>query len=222
MKLLLLSSAYEPIWVKENFEGVKKILFVPYALADYDEYVAKISEPLNQLGFEIISSHTSQDPVSLLEQVGGVYIGGGNTFRLLNKLYQTNLIKAIPEKIQKGMPYMGSSAGSNVACPTIKTTNDMPIVYPPSFDAMDLIKIQINPHYIDTDPTALRNGETREERLIQFHEENSTPIIGLREGTALKVVNKKIELLGPYPARLFQQNKESVEVQPGSVLSQFL
>src|SRR3990167_6444141 len=151
-------------WITANFQGAKRILFVPYALDKQDKYAAVAGAELKKFGFETLSAHTSSYPVELLDKVEGIYVGGGNTFRLLKKLYETGLIAAIRQKVDAGMPYMGSSAGTNVACPTIKTTNDMPIVLPPSLDAMHLIPFQINPHYFDPDPDIMQRGETREER----------------------------------------------------------
>ncbi len=226
MKLLLLSNSKipnQPVlehalpWIRDHFKGARTILFIPYALGDHDRYATFIISAFDKIGIKVISAHTSENPVELLDQVDGIFIGGGNTFRLLCKLRNTGLIEAISEKVKAGMPYMGSSAGTNVACPTIKTTNDMPIVFPFSFDALNLVNFQINPHYLDPDPTSNHMGETREERIMQFHEENSTPVIGIREGTALKITNGNIELLGHKTARVFQKGQPAIEVEPGIV-----
>ncbi|MBA2652108.1 MAG: dipeptidase PepE [Tatlockia sp.] len=226
MKLLLLSNAtnygqqyleHAMPWIKEHFSGLKKILFIPYAKKNHESYTNKMIDALKELNIEIISAHTRKNPVELLDQVDGIIIGGGNTFRLLNELYKNKLIEPLANKIKNGTPYMGASAGINVVCPTIKTTNDMPIVYPPSFNALGLVNFQINPHYLDPQPDSKHQGETREVRLAEFHEENKIPVIGLREGSALKIEGENITLLGPYSARIFHKDKEVFEVQPGVI-----
>ncbi len=227
MKLLLLSNAtnfghqyleHAMPWIKEHFSGVKRILFIPYAKKNHEIYHNKIIEAFKDLNIEIISAHSSNNPVELLEQVDGIFIGGGNTFRLLNELYKKNLIEALANKVKQGMPYLGASAGTNVVCPSIKTTNDMPIVYPPSFDAMNLVNFQINPHYLDPEPNSKHQGETREQRLAEFHEENSIPVVGLREGSALAITDGKVILLGSNSARIFRKGSEPVEIEPGKNL----
>jgi dipeptidase E len=226
MRLLLLSGSkthekpgfleHALPWLKDHFANVKTILFIPYALQDHDAYAEAISAAFAKINIKIISAHTSDNPVALLDQVDGVYIGGGNTFRLLNMLYKTGLIHAIPEKVRNGMPYASASAGTNVACPTIRTTNDMPIVEPPSLTAMGLTNFQINPHYLDPIANSTHMGETREQRIKEFHEENSMPVLGLREGTALKITDKQIILLGDKSARLFRQGQKPIEIVPNS------
>lgn len=156
-----------------------------------------------------------------LQGAEAIFIGGGNTFRLLKALYGYNLLGVIRERVGNGMRYMGSSAGINVAGPTIRTTNDMPIVQPPSFDALGLVPFQLNPHYLDADPNSTHMGETREERLLQFLEENETPVIGLREGAILRIENGTSELLGAKGARIFRRKLTPVEVSAGS-LDRFL
>jgi dipeptidase E len=233
MNLLLLSNGklanqgyleYALPWISEHFnasaETPKRILFVPYALKDHDGYVKKAADALAPLGMEVISAHQSPDPKALLNQVDGVFVGGGNTFRLLDELQRSGLDKAIAERVRKGMPYMGASAGTNVAGPTIRTTNDMPIVQPQSFDAMGLVPFQINPHYVEGKfhyeeygRIVPYSGESRTDRIKEFHEENATPVLGLREGSALRVIDSEIALLGVKPAVLFEQGKAPIELE---------
>jgi dipeptidase E len=144
-------------------------------------------------------------------------VGGGNTFRLLAELHRLGLLDVIRGRVRGGLPYLGVSAGTNVACPTIKTTNDMPIIQPPSFDALDLVPFQINPHYLDPDPNSTHKGETREDRIREFLEENETPVIGLREGSALLVDGNSVTLLGEKSARLFRRGAEPVEMESGGI-----
>lgn len=195
------------------------VLFVPFALHDHDQYAAKAKSAFAALGHSLRSAHESSTPVDMLAEAQAVFVGGGNTFRLLDKLYDTGLLQAIQRRAGEGMPYIGTSAGSNVACASIRTTNDMPIVYPPSFDALGLVPFNINPHYIDPDPGSQHMGETRETRIREFHEENSPPVVALREGCMLKCEGDTMTLLGTTAARLFEQGKEPVEYQPGADLS---
>lgn len=202
--------------------GIKKVLFVPYALYDRDAYAATARERFEKMGFELSSIHTSTDPSQAINETEVIFIGGGNTFRLLNALYDFDLINPIRRRVSEGMPYVGSSAGSNVAGPTIKTTNDMPIVQPPSFDALGLVSFQLNPHYLDPDPNSKHMGETREQRLAQFHEECDTPVAGLREGAMIRIENDEMILKGSSGARIFRKGREPVEVTPGSRLEDLL
>jgi len=197
---------------------VKRVLFVPYALFDRDKYAATAQQRFQKLGYDLTSIHTASDPVQAVRETDAVFIGGGNTFRLLKALYEFNLRGPIRERVSGGMPYIGSSAGSNVAGPTIKTTNDMPIVQPPSFDALGLVSFQLNPHYLDADPNSKHMGETREERIMQFLEENDTPVIGLREGAMLRIEHDQTLLRGSTGARIFRCGEEPKEVLPGATL----
>jgi dipeptidase E len=151
-----------------------------------------------------------------------MFIGGGNTFRLLTLLHEKALIAPIRKRVAAGMPYMGSSAGTNVASPTIKTTNDMPIVYPPTFDALNLVPFQINPHYLDPDPASKHQGETREQRIREFHEMNETPVVGLREPALIRIDGARAELLGDAGARLFKRGSQPVELATGDRLDDLL
>src|ERR1044071_8787899 len=199
----------------------KRVLFVPYALFDRDKYAANARQRFEKMGYELTSVHTAANPVAAVNETEAVFIGGGNTFRLLKALYDFDLIEAIRNRVSTGMPYIGSSAGSNVAAPTIKTTNDMPIVQPPSFDALGLVSFQLNPPYLDADPNSKHMGETREERIMQFLEENETPVVGLREGAMLRIEKGETMLLGTSGARIFRRGMEPVEILPGASLDGF-
>ena len=206
-----------------NFLGdLKRVLFVPFALQDRDAYAAQARARFAQMGYELNSIHLGNDPVRAIAEHDAIFIGGGNTFRLLKTLYEQNLLDQIRERVRAGMPYIGSSAGSNVAAPTIKTTNDMPIVQPRSFAALNLVTFQINPHYLDADPSSTHKGETREERIIQFLEENATPVVGLREGAMLRIEHGQTLLKGSTGARIFRRGLEPVETLPGAYLDELL
>ena len=202
--------------IRSFLGDVKRVLFVPYALFDRDKYAATAQHRFQRMGYELTSVHTASDPVQAVNDTDAVFIGGGNTFRLLKALYDFALLQPIRERVEAGMRYIGSSAGSNVAAPTIKTTNDMPIVQPASFDALALISFQINPHYLDPDPDSKHMGETREERIVQFLEENDTPVVGLREGAMLRIENDETILRGSTGARIFRKGLEPVEILPGT------
>jgi dipeptidase E len=206
-----------------NFLGdLKSVLFVPFALYDRDKYAATAQQRFAKMGFALSSIHTATEPRQAVHEAETVFIGGGNTFRLLKALYDFDLLGPIRERVEAGMPYVGSSAGSNVAGPTIRTTNDMPIVQPPSFDAIGLVSFQINPHYLDPDPNSKHMGETREERILQFHEENDTPVVGLREGAMLRIEEGETILRGSSGARVFRKGSEPIETLPGAHLNAFL
>ena len=204
--------------IRSFLGDVRRVLFVPYALFDRDKYAATAQQRFQKMGFELTSVHTAADPVAAVNETDAVFIGGGNTFRLLKALYDFDLLDPIRNRVSNGMPYIGSSAGSNVAAPTIKTTNDMPIVQPPSFDALGLVSFQINPHYLDPDPSSKHMGETREERIIQFLEENDTPVVGLREGAMLRIEHGETILRGSSGARIFRKAMEVIEILPGATL----
>lgn len=203
-----------------DFLGQKRrVMFVPYALADHDAYARKAAAAFAALGHDLLSVHAARHSPQLLDDCDAVFVGGGNTFRLLKALYDHGLLAAIQQKVLAGMPYIGSSAGTNVATLSIRTTNDMPIVQPPSFKALQLVPFQINPHYLDPDPHSKHMGETREERLRQFHEENETPVLGMREGCLLRVDGERAELRGTTDARLFRRGQEPEEFTPPCDLS---
>lgn len=193
-----------------------QVLFVPFALADEESYTRRVSERLGRMSYKVEGLHRATNPREAIERAAAIFIGGGNTFRLLKRLYDLELLSPIRERVKAGGPYLGSSAGSNVAAPTICTTNDMPIVQPPSFAALGLVPFQINPHYLDPDPASEHKVEMREERILQFLEENATPVIGLREGAWLRVEDRKCLLGGVTGARWFERNQEPKELAPGA------
>lgn len=208
--------------IRSFLGGLKRVLFVPYALYDRDAYASSARERFQQMGYDLASIHAAPDRRQAINDTDAIFIGGGNTFRLLKCLYDLDLLETIRLRVEGGMPYVGSSAGSNVAAPTIKTTNDMPIVEPPSFSALGLVPFQINPHYLDPDPNSKHKGETREERIRQFLEENETPVAGLREGAMLRVEKDTTVLKGSSGARIFRKGLEPIEKLPGARLDEFL
>ncbi len=202
--------------------GVRSVLFIPYALKDGDAYAAKAREAFSEMGFGLDSLHEAPDARRALEAAEAVFCGGGNTFRLLKALHDHDLLAVLRRRALDGMPYTGASAGSNLACPTIRTTNDMPIVQPPSFDALGLVPFQINPHYLDPAPASTHMGETREMRIREFHEENDAPVVGLREGAIVRVEGDSMLLKGVAGARVFRRGQEPVEIAPVADLSPLL
>jgi dipeptidase E len=198
-----------------------KALFIPYAAVtfSYDVYEQKVSERFREIGHEIISIHHFKDAVTAVKESSAIVVGGGNTWKLLKMLQENNLIDIIRERVLAGIPYVGWSAGSNVACPTIMTTNDMPVVEPASFAAFNLIPFQINPHYLDANPAG-HAGETREQRIEEFIAENPDVFVaGLREGTMLIYENAKIRLSGPRKIRIFRNGASPIEFGPSDDLS---
>jgi dipeptidase E len=195
------------------------VLFFPFALCDRDAYATKAKERFMALGYSLESVQGATNPHQAVEKADAFFIGGGNTFRLLKALQDIELIEPIRHKVNNGTPYIGSSAGSNVAGPTIKTTKDMPIVQPRSFDALGLVPFQISPHFLDPDPNSTHMGETQEERILQFLEENETPVVGMREGAWVLVENGLMTLKGSSGARIFRRDHAPMEISPGSEIS---
>jgi len=205
--------------IRSLLGNIKNVLFIPFALYDRDTYAAKVRERLARMGFTVDSLHLSPHPKRSVEEAQAIFIGGGNTFRLLKALYDFDLLAVIRQRIDEGSPFIGSSAGSIVACPTLKTTKDMPVVEPRSFDALHLVNFQISPHYLDPDPTSTHMGETQEERIMQYLEENDRPVVGLREGTLLRVYGGTVVLQGNRTARIFRRGEQPIEAAPGVNLS---
>ena len=198
--------------------GRTRVIFVPYAVHDRRAYAAKAQERVREMGLSLTSIHDSSNMPRAIEESEVIFVGGGNTFRLLKGLQDHDLLDPIRQQVAAGVPYIGSSAGSIVACPTLKTTKDMPIVQPPSFEALGLVPFQISPHYLDPDAASTHMGETQEERIMQFLEENDAPVVGLREGSILLVREGTVVLKGPNSARIFRRSYKAVEVPSGSNL----
>ncbi|XP_055617949.1 probable alpha-aspartyl dipeptidase [Toxorhynchites rutilus septentrionalis] len=205
-------------YFKKN--NVSKVLFIPYALSNHAGYTEKVGTVLKRWGFDCEGIHTHNNPVQAVREAQAIYIGGGNTFLLLKSLYDNGLVEPIRDRVLiEAVPYVGSSAGTNVATRSIHTTNDMPIVYPPTFDALGLVPFNINPHYLDPDVSGTHKGETRQERIEQFHELNEAPVLGLREGSTLLLDGDNAKLIGTSSARLFRPQKDPEEFESGADLS---
>ncbi|WP_223551230.1 dipeptidase PepE [Aestuariivivens sp. NBU2969] len=205
-----------------HFKADKELLFIPYARPggiSHDEYTNKTNDAFAKIGKLVRGIHTFENPIEAIKNAKGIFTGGGNTFVLLNQLYKHHLITPLKNVINSGTPYLGTSAGSNICGLNIKTTNDMPIVYPPSFRALGLVPFNINPHYEDPNPESKHMGETRETRIQEFHHYNTNPVVGLREGSWLMVKEKSIVLKGNLNARIFEFNKEPYEVEPETDLA---
>jgi dipeptidase E len=203
-----------------DFIQVKDILFIPYARPSgisYDDYTQKVAEALSPLGIKVSGIHEFEDPEIAVRNASAIFTGGGNTFLLLKTLQEKGLLSVLKEAIHAGIPYVGTSAGSNIIGLTIGTTNDMPIVLPVDFNALQLLPFNINPHYLDPDPQSTHKGETRETRIQEFHVYNEQPVLGIREGSWLQVEAGEILLKGNLQARLFRKNEVAIELPPGKV-----
>lgn len=204
------------------FNGVSEVLFIPYARPggiSHSEYTAIAQEGFEKINITLKGIHEFSNPVDAINNAKGIFTGGGNTFLLVKQLYDLKLISSIKNVVENGTPYFGTSAGSNITGLTIQNTNDMPIIYPPSFDTFGFINFNINPHYLDPDLSSTHMGETRETRINEFHTLNSIPVLGLREGSWLEVLGSKVLLKGDLNARLFQQDKKPQELPPETDLS---
>ncbi|KRD08159.1 (alpha)-aspartyl dipeptidase [Flavobacterium sp. Root901] len=205
-----------------HFKNCKTVLFIPYARPggiSHEDYTKKAAEAFASINIQLQGIHEFEIPEKAIENAEGFFTGGGNTFLLVTQLYKNNIMQLLAEKVKNGIPYLGTSAGSNICGLSMQTTNDMPIVYPPSFQTLGLISFNLNPHYLDPDANSQHMGETRETRIKEFHAFNSIPVLGLREGSWLEVKGGKITLKGNLKARLFKQNETSVELETESDLS---
>jgi dipeptidase E len=208
--------------VRDFLGGATNVAFIPYAMHDRKAYATKTQERLRAMGRQLTSVHDVSNPRRAIELTDAIFVGGGNTFRLLKGLYDADLLTVIRERVGAGVPYVGSSAGSIVACPSLKTTKDMPVVQPPSFAALGLVEFQISPHYLDPDPSSTHMGETQEERIRQFLEENGETVVGLREGSMLRVEGAAVTLKGSTAARIFRGGEDPVEVVPPAKVGELL
>ena len=202
----------------QRLAGVERLMFAPYALYDRDAYAELARARFQALGVRLESLHRAADPAEPLQEAEALFVGGGNSFRLLRELYQLELLDLIRQRVAEGMIYIGSSAGTNMACPTIRTTNDMPIVEPPSLMSLGLVPFQINPHYLDAPADEKHQGETREQRLREYLEENNTPVLALREGAWLFGDGDHYRLGGSTGGRLFAPDELVSELPPNAQL----
>ncbi len=208
--------------LKVHFKNANTVLFIPYARPggiSHQDYTEIVRIAFSKINKAVKGIHEFDNPKDAIKSAEAIFTGGGNTFVLVNQLYKNNLMSELRSTIESGTPYLGTSAGSNICGLTIGTSNDMPIMYPPNFNALGLIPFNINPHYLDPEPGSTHMGETRETRIIEFHEFNSQPVIGLREGSYLEVKGSKIVLMGPLKARVFEKNRQPYELETMSDLS---
>jgi dipeptidase E len=205
------------------FKDVSEILFIPYARpsgVSYDEYTVVANKAFSKIGISVKGIHEFDNPQEAIKKAKGIFTGGGNTFVLVNQIYKSNIMNVLKEAVLNGTPYFGTSAGSNIGGLTLNTTNDMPIIYPPSFKTLGLVPFNINPHYLDPDPNSKHMGETRETRIKEFHKFNTQPVVGIREGSWLDIKDDSIKLKGKLPARIFEHGKSPYEVNPNTELNQ--
>ncbi|MXV38527.1 dipeptidase PepE [Flavobacteriaceae bacterium Ap0902] len=211
--------------LKELFKDTEEILFIPYARPSglsHDNYTQKVQEFFSTIGKKATGLHTFKNKKEAIKNSKGIFTGGGNTFLLVKTLYDFNLFPILKNVIENGTPYLGTSAGSNIGGINMKTTNDMPIVYPPSFDTMGLIPFNINPHYLDPNPASTHKGETRETRILEFLTQNDIPVLGIREGNWIRCIGKELTLEGENSTRIFIKNKAPYEVNPHFDLNQLI
>lgn len=206
----------------ELYKDIDEILFIPYARPggiNHQEYKEIAAKAFSKAGIKVKGIHEFEDHAQAVREAKGIFTGGGNTFLLVSELYRNKVMNVLKEVIQNGTPYMGTSAGTNIGGLSMQTTNDMPIVYPPSFKTLGLVPFNINPHYLDPDPDSKHKGETRETRIKEFHGLNSQPVIGLREGSWLELKDNKVTLKGELEARIFKKDKVPFEVKTGKDLT---
>ena len=208
--------------LQSHFENAKTILFIPYARPGgilHEDYTQKVRQAFQPLGISVTGIHEYDDPAEAITNAEALFTGGGNTFVLVTQLYKNNCMEALEMAVKNGTPYLGTSAGSNICGLSMQTTNDMPIVYPPSFKTLGFVPFNINPHYLDPLPGSTHMGETRETRILEFHAYNNIPVVGLREGSWLEVKGNQITLKGNLPARVFTAQHLPEEIAPESDLS---
>lgn len=211
--------------IEHFYKNASEILFIPYARPSgisHDDYTFKVQEIFNKIDKKVVGLHTFAAPEKAIENAQAIFTGGGNTFLLVSELYKHKIMLPLEKVLKNGIPYLGTSAGSNICGLTMQTTNDMPIVYPPSFKTLAMVPFNINPHYLDADSSSTHMGETRETRIKEFHKFNTQPVIGLREGSWLRVKDNKIILKGNLTARWFTASKEPIEVETESNLLEYI
>lgn len=200
----------------ELYKDIEEVIFIPYARPggiSHEEYTEKARNAFSKAGIRIKGIHEFDDPVEAIRNASGIFTGGGNTFLLVSELYRKKIMNVIKEVVKNDTPYLGTSAGTNIGGLSMQTTNDMPIVYPPSFQTLGLVPFNINPHYLDPDPDSNHKGETRETRIKEFHGLNSQPVVGLREGSWLEINDNKVTLKGDLQARVFEKEKVPFEIE---------
>lgn len=211
--------AYLKEELKALFAGIEEIVFIPYARPggiSHDEYTAKAASYFETIGIRVKGLHTFEDPIQAIQTAKGFFTGGGNTFLLVKTMHELGLMSVLKQVVVEGVPYLGASAGSNLAGMNMRTTNDMPIVYPPSFDTMGWVPFNLNPHYLDPIEGLQHNGETRETRIMEFLTQNDTPVVGLREGGWIRIKGTSITLEGEPSARIFEKGKAPIELASGN------
>ena len=204
--------------VEKLFSKASTILFIPFARPSgisHQEYTEKVKLAFDKINKKVVGLHEFDEFSKTINKAEGIFTGGGNTFLLVKQLHDNNLMTVLSNAIKSGIPYLGCSAGSNITGISMQTTNDMPIVYPSSFETLGIIPFNLNPHYLDPDTNSTHKGETRETRIIEFHSFNEIPVIGLREGSWLEVIGNKVTLKGNLKARFFEQNRKPVELESG-------
>jgi dipeptidase E len=214
--------AYLQPAIKILYAGADEIIFVPFARPGgitHDEYTARAAAAFGAIGVKVQGLHTFSDPATAIKKAKGFFTGGGNTFLLVKQLHEQGLMNILRDAVNAGAPYLGCSAGSNIGGVTMQNTNDMPIVYPPSFDTMGLVPFNINPHYLDPVSGLQHMGETRETRIREYHTQNTTPVAGLREGSWIYAKGEALTLEGPLGARIFEAGKAPYEIPPGSSMA---
>lgn len=208
--------------ISKLFEGIDELLFVPFARPSgisHEEYTAKAAEFFGKINIKVRGLHEFEDKAEAVHKAKAYFTGGGNTFLLVKTLHELGLMSVLKQNVESGKPYLGASAGSNIGGLNMKTTNDMPIVYPPSFECMGLVPFNLNPHYLDPNPDLKHNGETRETRIKEFLTQNDTKVVGLREGNWIRRIGDKITVEGRHTTRIFEKGKEPYEVEAGYLLS---